>query len=393
MQHFPLYLIKEDKEVRDTYILDQFTTFGSKILLLDEIEKYRSKYETDKILLIKDAEGTLHPYWSTAWFREPTEEEVRRFGPFKGNGKFGELTIVSLKWIDGIYKPVVFSLPEGCTKVTGTPNSVYTFEQYLYQFLGFRKLDDVIESEDGVVVDPETDEMLGIAHWIRPNAKFDSYKLGGRYYGIFPLKEGVDTSSDDIKLGEKETNCLFKTVKGVSSALKKDIDFDKMITDSKEKLATLYDTLRPSIEPYVKQRDVMTRSQMLAYMRSEKDVDKIKEIQANFYNQEITQSFLSAVRKMLETDLRGKSISEEYIRSLYDFEDFYITKQDYINKHWHKGIMPMAVIKDGEWHSFKDTDEELLYEEKELGGWFSKVQQLLAESQEDAQISVYDCTY
>lgn len=118
-------------------------------------------------------------------------------------------------------------------------NEVYkTLEEYAVDYYGYKK-------HDG---------MFG--YWGNPNAKWDSYQLGGRWNGYFKAKEGVDTSKfkqfvPHAYVGAKWMEDYSRIKTGWYDSIRKgDVDIQGMIDIAVLEAATEYDKFQAVTRGY-----------------------------------------------------------------------------------------------------------------------------------------------
>lgn len=85
----------------------------------------------------------------------------------------------------------------------------------------------------------------GETYQYNPNAKWDWYRLGGRWRGYFPVRDGVE-----VQLGEPG---VFdnKPSPGCSDVVKKgDVDWDKMLDESREHARAVFKAIAEGKDPW-----------------------------------------------------------------------------------------------------------------------------------------------
>jgi hypothetical protein len=171
-------------------------------------------------------------------------------------------------------------------------------------------------------------------YWTNAKAKWDWYKLGGRWTGILKLK-------DKAKGQTGEPGIMTKPAKKgwVDQALKKDIDFEGMLLDSFEKATARYD----------------------AYLEKVKSGEKVEPYWDFGIENKGTRE-----NPRLET-------REEYIKSNATFCTF-------------------AVLKDGKWYQRGEMGWwGCVHDEKPEDNWTEEFKNLFNSLPEDTLISIYDC--
>lgn len=175
MSHFSLVVIGSEIEKQLTPYREDL-----KAEFKDETEKYRERYQTEEVEIVRLADGSWkfqHFYWDKV---KPADSQLER---------------------------VLF-------------NSIYpTFESFTEGFAGLTKL---------------SDDLYG--YWHNPKAKWDGWTIGGRWKNFFLVKEGYIS---EVKKHFPE----MRNHRRPESAKKKWIDFDGMERAGIEEGEYLYDSL------------------------------------------------------------------------------------------------------------------------------------------------------
>lgn len=182
-----------------------------------------------------------------------------------------------------------------------------------------------------------------------PNAKWDWYRLGGRWSGFLLQKNG----------------------KKVDSAFKKDIDFALMAERAKTKAIDQYNDLAKQFGGEIPKIDIFW-SQMLA--------DK------SFTDHQVRRDAYWAQPAMAK-------MKELKIDSYHtDLEDYQCTAEEFGNRAADKSIATYALIVDSKWYakgemgwfgmSTGDCDQS---------EWNAKVREMIEGIPDDTLISIYDC--
>jgi len=234
----------------------------------------------------------------------------------------------------------------------------------------FSTLDEFVKEYHGSSKNDETGEY---GWWHNPQSKWDWYSLGGRWTGYFKLKKG--------KTGEQGKPGLMTDAakKGwVDQALKKDIDFDGMIEDAKQKATERYEKIEkifngeiPKLE--VSWEEIIDDNGVYASW----DIDKKRSF---YHNQESKKSWEKVINSLPDKDsLRWADIS-----------DYQISKAEYIQNAGNSALSTFAVLKDGKWYEKgKMGFWAMVSDEKD--NWKDDFTKLFTESSEDTMFSVYDC--
>jgi hypothetical protein len=201
--------------------------------------------------------------------------------------------------------------------------------------------------------------------WTNPNAKWDWYKLGGRWTGFFKLKKGADgiTGSPGLMTLEAEPGYA-------DTALKKDIDFDAMRQEAKEKAIAHFDKVTelcggtiPKIEKTWEQ-----------IREKHEDIDAARE---EYHEQESVKTF--------------KKASEiTYWRNT--LEDYQCTREEWGERAKKSAILTFAVVKNREWYERGSMGWwGMVSDEKDKDEWERQFHDMLDSLSDDTLLSVYDC--
>lgn len=323
MSHFTVMVVGKDPD----YQLAPFHKFectGLKdefLELVDETEEFIKIYETNTTKVIKNKlTGESFYGWEDMFFRDPTEEEKKEIGLMMGSGFSNKISYTSKDWGDGLgYRTKVKYIPKGYVEQEVTYQEKYlSFEEFLREYEGIENFfKDLKEAnKKGIysfaLMDDE-DEVKGVYRFTNPNAKWDWYSIGGRWSG-FLLNNN----------GEK-----------VDSALKKDIDFESMKKEAVEEARKDYELVEDFFGGEIPK------------IKTLKEFDFNKESsREEYYNQEPLEKFLEFMRR-----------EKKYFCS---FDDYQISKEEYLDKAAKKSIMTFAILKDRVWH-----------ERGEMGWWAS----------------------
>jgi len=249
-----------------------------------------------------------------------------------------------------------------------------SFEYFLDEYYELPKVTDLadldIENEHKYGYYTVIDGVTKSYRRTNPNKKWDWYQLGGRWTGFFDLKKGSKGLTGETGLFGKPA-----AVGTTDSALKKDIDFEKMKSDAALKADEDYDYFSSLMQGLEFPK---TWPECIAdfTVDGKPDYDAARTL----YNSQ------PAVIKIQ---------SDEQYRSWFGscvFDVFGQDKQSYINKCANGSFSPYAVVKDGQWYSKGDmgwwgmSSNEISQEE-----WNQKVAEMINALDDDVLISLYDC--
>ena len=229
------------------------------------------------------------------------------------------------------------------------------FDQYVAEYHGY-----------------SMDEELGkYGYWENSNAKWDYYRLGGRYTGFFKV---IKNPSETPIVGRAG---LFgePAEPGTGDAVRKrDIDFLSMVKDTEENAGKTYDEITSITGP------ALSTMYTWHYVREtmfKGDVDGAR----NFYNGQEAPKLLAAW-----------NVANGHQYHSVDLEDFQASREEYCRKRGNASFSTFAVIKDGVWYEKgKMGWWAMVADEKNEGSWNEEVKALIDSVSDDTLISVYDC--
>lgn len=204
--------------------------------------------------------------------------------------------------------------------------------------------------EEGEDPDTEGDHKWG---WVRsrggevtelvkrtnPNAKWDWYRIGGRWQDFYLLKNG-------------RRFCL---------AQKGAIDFEKMREGARNKVGREWDIIRPIIEPYIedfKPKEVFLK----AYTRDE-------------WEAYFDQPLFKALEKRGEED-------EEVACFQLNIEPFLLDRDTCVEREGYYETCVLTYIKDGIWHE-RDIEKDI--------DWCYDFNTMLENVPDDHWLTIIDC--
>lgn len=198
-------------------------------------------------------------------------------------------------------------------------------------------------------------------YWENPNAKWDWYKLGGRWTGFFKLKSGKEGSIGSPGLMTVPANPGY-----ADQCKKSDIDIEEMRFSEANRAAERYDKVHKIIG-----------LESLKYKWS----DLLEKVEAN----EIS---IGEARALYNSQKFIKKFREEI--GFDDAESFLIDRDDYIKNHVNSTLSTFAVLKDGKWYERgKMGWWGIVMDEK--NDWDAEFHKLFDSLPDDTMLSVYDC--
>lgn len=209
------------------------------------------------------------------------------------------------------------------------------------------------------------------AFWENPNAKWDWYTLGGRWFDTFQLKKGakgvkgggVGRRRDDVS-----------TMNGrADQALKRDIDFDAMYRQAFSRASQDYDVL---LKVYGGEPPPLDYTW--------EEARKLRE------NIDLARQLYNSQPQILKWS-KTKEIMDKF--GLFtSYEEVCIGKEAYCLREQRGAFIPFAVVKDGEWHEQGTMGWwGMARHEKDRDVWNREVENLIKRVPDDTLLSMYDC--
>lgn len=192
MSHFLVLVIGPDHEAQLAPFEEQL-----EVKFNDETEERRTEYDTGTTACVRLVNGKLVSKY---------DQQFKVYGPMFGS--------------DFVY-------PEGSELVDGRFNEMYaSFEEF--------------NKEWHSDIDPNEDGRFG--YWYNPQAKWDWYQVGGRWTGVFKLKD-----EGDGEVGEPGIMTDRAPAGYVDQCRKDSIDFEGMREERAIKYAEHWDELKAAV--------------------------------------------------------------------------------------------------------------------------------------------------
>lgn len=218
MSYFAVMVFGDDVEKQlDPYHEFECTGVDDEFVQdIDKTEELRQEYEKLIVTRIKDKEGNLFLPWDERFYRDPTEEEIKKYGLDNTLGYcLGKgIEYYCKDWGDGRgYRAKIKFMPEGYESVKVKDSEFESFAKYCegegYDFVKpGESLDLAGKHKYGYTMLDEKSEVVKVINRTNPNAKWDYWTEGGRFSYCWKKKGSEDT---------------------FVSGLKKEIDFEGMI--------------------------------------------------------------------------------------------------------------------------------------------------------------------
>ncbi|MFC1535761.1 hypothetical protein ACFL4H_00175 [Candidatus Neomarinimicrobiota bacterium] len=178
----------------------------------------------------------------------------------------------------------------------------------------------------------------GWGYMTNPNCRWDWYQIGGRWAGMFKLKNGVAAPVPNFSYGwdAKEREKMLKQNR-TDQAQKGDIDFAGMIAADVERAGLQYDTVEKFYGGKIPKITIPWKSIIDNKNYKDWDIDAKRKL---YHDQPAkkTEKKLKAALPDTDRDLRWT-----------DLEDYQCTKEEYLKGVADRTISTFAVLRNGEW--------------------------------------------
>lgn len=386
MSHFTVLVVGEDPEKQ----LEPFQEFectgedGYWVKDIDITEKCRKEFNEKTETRYQDPEGKLHDPYQDRFYRDPTEEETEKIGPFGGTGCGGGITFSSRDWGDGRgYRPKVHFLPEGWQEIEVPTFETQSFVQWVEDYYGIKSVPSgenprtYDEHKFGYSLLDTKGQVIKVIDRTNDRARWDWYQLGGRWVGFFKLRSQVACPAM-AQVGEFSLVSDERAKPGwVDQAAKRDIDFEAMAADGARRFGEYWDKIHAIIDrhpPVIPWKQLLADAGIPDGPKTKEDGERLDAACKAYHEQ---PALLALDR------------AKEFVWSL---EDLLVPREAYCARGARGSCRTHAVLKDGQWYENGEMGWwGAVHNEKEEGCWEAEYQKLLQELPEDTLLSVYDC--
>ncbi|TSP14022.1 hypothetical protein [Cupriavidus campinensis] len=314
-------------------------------------EEHRPEWETGTFDRIRLVDGKLVEVNDESLYRPATEEEIAIF-----NGKDRKaqeaLAYRRTGWgPDEKYS--VFQLPEGAERVQIPRKQEFeTFEAYMEDYCGYEK--------DG--------EQGAFGYWENPNRKWDWYQVGGRWSGMFKLKEGAAGELGKRSLLDRgeDTRAIERRA---DQAKKGDVDFAGMRDERGQQAGERWDKVHAIIagRPIPLWKEILERH----------GPANIESARTEYYSNPVVQ------------DINKAHDEIGWIDSIADYAG---TREEYVQAARDAAGCTFAVLKDGKWYERGSMGWwGVVADETERDDWNRQFAALIDGLPDDTLLSVVDC--
>jgi hypothetical protein len=238
-----------------------------------------------------------------------------------------------------------------------------------------REYMEFIEDADG-----DVDEITGKkGYWENPNAKWDWYRIGGRWSGFFRLKHGVTAAAPtpgyEVRMGLQDA----PAENTADSVCKGDIDFEGMRADARHDAALEYD--------YV--------SSLFAGLPAHTAWETIRAKHEG--NHEAARKEYWSQPGLAKWNEATKLPSEERRKlpadvTFGDPDKYLCSREEYLTRAANLCGTTFAVLKDGKWYERgKMGWWATVTNEKDAETWTAMFANLIDSLPDDTLLTVVDC--
>lgn len=256
-----------------------------------------------------------------------------------------------------------------------------TMEQ-IEDALGYYGLEDKIVDDESKVekVGDECNHKYGYAivkdgklvkaiNRTNPNRKWDWYQVGGRWSGLLRLKPGAEGEVGERSwMNRNEPSAP----EFCDSALKGDIDFEKMRQDAADEAAQDWDDAHEIIGD----RSWLTWEEVQKVITEDQGEKKVWDLRREFYH---GQEALKALR-------------QKFDNPFLDLDKYLVPREKFIATARNTAGTTFAVLKDGQWYEKGDMGWwGMVADEKDQDSWNEQFAKLIDELPDDTRLTVVDC--
>lgn len=211
-------------------------------------------------------------------------------------------------------------------------------------------------------------EVMEVIRRTNPNYKWDWWEIGGRWSGYLTPRPGTKAVNiqQSVLLGNHFIEDKINIIQ------KKNVDFDAMREEARDKAERLWDKVFPVIEPHIDDSHI-------PWKELESSFSCISESRAAYYCQPAPVAIAEALKK--DSSFRG-----------VDVDEFVVGREEYIEKKVNGAISSFATLKDGEWRERGNMRWFGYVEnEKDRCEWDKEFNSLIDSLSEDAWLTIIDC--
>jgi len=376
MSHFTVLVIGPDvDEQLGPFHQFECTGLDRFIQDIDVTDERLEEYRGENTSKIKSPDGTLHCPYDDMFYRDPTEEEATQIGPISGTGCGKGISWTTKDWKDGRgYRPKVKFTPDGWEKLEVPTHTLLSFKDWVENDSGTKTVSfgekPNLENghKFGFAMLDESGEIAKIVRRTNPNDKWDWYQIGGRWSGLFQLKDGARGKLGDRSLLDKSTDDR-EELRRADQCLKADKDFDGM----------RYQAACKANEKYDKYEEIIREFGILRSWTSLRD--------------EIGSDNIDEVRKTYKAQPGINELDEKLgFRMDCWVDQLSCGREAYVQEAERTCFQTYAVLKDGEWFERGEMGWfGMSHNEKDPVEWNGEFLQLIESLPDDTLLTVVDC--
>jgi len=400
MSHFTVLVIGPDHE-QALAPFHEFECTGRDdefVVDVDKTEEARAGYEKDTERMV-EKDGVRVSAYDDQFYRDPTDAEIKKHGPFFGSGGGGGISYTSQDWGDGKgHRAKVLDVPEGWEEVTVPTSETRSFVAWCEDYYGWTSVkhgeEPTEEQKYGYVQLDENGEGVKCIDRTNPNAKWDWYVIGGRWCGYFPLKDGAKGIAGQGAGAAHDV----RPDPGTADQLRKDaVDFEKARDDAEEKGRERFAKWQAVFEKHGKPE----LSWPQTYAKIEAEITELeaqgtaKEEVPDPKDPDSTIHRAGLVRHTWRERYREQAAIAAYREVdvwTSPVEEFGYDEDAYAQSCRNRALVPFAIVKDGKWFAKGDmgwwgaVSDERVQEE-----WNEEVSRLYDDLPPDTLLTLVDC--
>lgn len=389
MSHFTVLVIGPDYESQlQPYHEFECTGVDDKYIQdIDITEECRKEYEEDTTTKYRNIETKeLKNSWDDMFYREPTEEELKKHNPM-GTSFGGGISWTSKDWGDGKgYRSKVAFMPEGWEKVTLNTKDLKSFADFVSDYHGKSRLvegetaDMKEDHKYGYILVDKNGEVVKVIKRTNPNAKWDWYQTGGRWSGFLKLKEGA--------VGSRGTQSWMQRMHGeqypegkCDQAYKGDIDL----------LAMKEEDMKEAAERYDRVVQILGQEPMPLKYTWKQTWDLFPDISIDERRKMYGEQELVKLYEERKSDPAVREKFKDYLFFL-NIDSYAMPRDKYIELAGKSALTTHAIVKDGKWYEKGEMGWwGAIHDEKDGDQWVDEFNNLIAGLSDDTLLTVVDC--
>lgn len=207
-----------------------------------------------------------------------------------------------------------------------------------------------------------------------PKSKWDWYSLGGRWSGeFFIMKHGAVGGI----VGESG---VFGNTPGIDSIKLGDVDWEAMRKRGEDNAKEYWEKLEKAFGGVIPIPKVAWADMHKLDEYKDWDIEKKRE----FYHEQ--------PEIKLQEEVSQKQENRDLFGWGFDLNDFACGKEEYIRKHGESALSTYALVVNGKWYERGEMGWfGISSNEKDEDKWYDEFSTIIAQCDEDEQVSLVDC--